>query len=35
MSTVLKELIRNMVREEKFKSVDDVLTTLKEMFRNV
>lgn len=35
MSTVSKELIRDLVKQEKFKSADDVLTTLKEMFREV
>jgi transposase-like protein len=35
MTRIPKELIREMVREEKYKSTDEVLNTMKEMFRDV
>lgn len=35
MSKITKELIKNLVKEEKFKNGDEVLRTLKEMFKDV
>lgn len=35
MSIIPKEVIRELIREKKFNSPDDVLATLKEMFREV
>jgi len=35
MSNTAKELLRDYVREQKFESADQVLTSLKEMFRDV
>jgi len=35
MSTIPKEVIRELIREKNFSSPDDILATLKEMFREV
>ncbi len=35
MTKVSKELLRNYLKEQNFKSSNDVLTTMKEMFVNV
>jgi len=35
MSTLPKEVIRELIREKNFSSADDILATLKEMFREV
>jgi len=35
MSNISKEILRNYVNEQKFKSPDEVLAAMKEMFKNV